>query len=65
MSSNGHADAGTANPREGSLIPGSAAVALLTRPEEIKRRVRELELPAAPAGLPVTQYRIVCNPPQR
>jgi hypothetical protein len=45
MSSNGHADAGAANPRESSLVPGSAAVALVTSPEEIKRQVRELELP--------------------
>jgi hypothetical protein len=45
MSSNGHADASAANPRESSLVPGSAAVALVTSPKEIKRLVRELELP--------------------
>src|SRR5579859_4634740 len=44
MSSNGHVEARAANPR-GSLVPGSAAVALVTSPEEIKRLVRELELP--------------------
>lgn len=45
MSSNGHADADAANSLESGLISGSAAAALVTSPEEIKRLVRELELP--------------------
>ena len=45
MSSNGHADAGPTNRPESNLVPGSAAMALVKSPDEIKHLIRELELP--------------------
>ena len=45
MSSNGHADAGSANPRDNCPVARSAAMALVTDPDEIKRLIRELEVP--------------------
>ena len=51
MSSNGYADAGSANPQESSLVPDSAVMTPVTSPDEIKRLVRELELPFAAASI--------------
>ena len=55
MSSNGHADAGPANPRESSLVTGSVAMALVRDPDEIKRLVRELESPFEPS---IVEWRV-------
>jgi hypothetical protein len=51
MNSNGHADAGSANPQESSLVPDSAVMTPVTSPGEIKRLVRELELPFAATSI--------------
>src|SRR5919109_1346236 len=48
MGSNEHADAIPTNPRESSLVTG---MALLKAPEEIKRLIRELEVPFEPATI--------------
>lgn len=48
MSSNGHADAGLTNPRESSLATGMAPV---NTPEEMKRLIRELEVPFEPSTI--------------
>jgi hypothetical protein len=51
MSSNGHADAGSANPHESSLVSDSAVMTPVTSPDEINRLVRELELPFAATSI--------------
>src|SRR5919109_2541071 len=48
MGSNEHADAIPTNPRESSLV---TEMALLKTPEEIKRLIRELEVPFEPATI--------------
>lgn len=55
MSSNGHADVGPPNPSESSLVTGSVALAVVKSPDEIKRLIRELEIPFEPS---IVEWRV-------